>query len=93
MTERCRVKACSGVRVRPLLVMLGLTVCLNIALCVYFAIQAHDNQKGASNYLLYMFMLNMFVYLTYYIIMKLVNGERPVKIAWFYLCKLYYIAC
>jgi len=66
------------VRVRPLLVLLALTSGLNFLLCILFAVKASSNKSGASNYLLVMFMANMFVYLTYYIFMKFKCGERPV---------------
>jgi len=67
-----------GAKVRPLLVFLALTCGLNFLLCILFAVKASSNKSGASNYLLVMFMANMFVYLTYYIFMKFKCGERPV---------------
>ena len=72
------------VQVRPLLVLLAVTCALNFLLCIYYAIQASTNSSGASNYLLIMFMANMFVYLKYYMIMKFKSGERPVYQTWIY---------
>ena len=72
------------VQVRPLLVLLAVTCGLNILLCIYYAVNATSNKSGASNYLLIMFMANMFVYLKYYMIMKFKSGERPVYQTWIY---------
>ena len=46
----------------------------NLALCLYFAIY---NAEYASNNLLALFMGNNFLYVVYYVIMKLYCGERP----------------
>ena len=46
----------------------------NLSLCLYFALY---NAAYASNYLLALFMGNLFLYLNYYVFMKLYCGERP----------------
>ena len=51
-----------------------LTGSANLALCLYFALY---NAAYASNYLLALFMGNLFLYVNYYVIMKLYCGERP----------------
>jgi len=71
-------------QIRPLLVLLAVTCILNFLLCVYYAVKASSNSDGASNYLLIMFMANMFVYLGYYMIMKFKSGERPGYQTWIY---------
>jgi len=63
------------IKIRPLLIFLTFTCVINIAMCIYFAINATHNKEGASNYLLMMFMANMFLYLVYYIVMKYVSSE------------------
>ena len=65
-----KVKGREVPRVRPLLVFLALTCMANIAMCIFFAVKATGTEEGASNYLLLMFMANMFLYLCYYIRMK-----------------------
>ena len=57
-------------KLRPLLVFLATTCLVNIAMCIFFAVKAAESEDGASNYLLLMFMANMFLYLCYYIRMK-----------------------
>lgn len=69
-------------KIRPRLIFLGLISSLNIAICLYFAL---NNAKYASNYLLGIFACNMSVYLFYYITMKSINKECPTWEAWFYL--------
>ena len=49
-------------------------VSANLALCLQFALQPADY---ASNNLLALFMGNLFLYCTYYLLMKLYCGERP----------------
>ena len=78
------------VKIRPLLVFLTITCVINIGMCVFFAINATKNKVGASNYLLLMFMANMFVYLNYYIIMKYISNESLCLQAKLYIGKLYY---
>ena len=46
----------------------------NLSLCLYFAVY---NAAYASNYLLALFMGNLFLYLNFYVFMKLYCGERP----------------
>ena len=62
-------------RRRPLLVFISLTCIVNIGLCVFFAWQASTGYVTASNYILYLFMINMFIYLFYYQYMKYKSGE------------------
>ena len=70
--------------VRPLLVLLAVTWTINVLLCAYNAANASSNKSGASNYLLVMFMANMFVYLLYYVIMKYNPKEQLKRRTWFY---------
>ena len=63
-------------QIRPLLVFLTITWIVNFIICVLYAVNANSNDFGASNYLLVMFMANMFVYLFYYVTMKFISGER-----------------
>eukprot|EP00092_Neocalanus_flemingeri_P086419 GFUD01108891.1.p1 GENE.GFUD01108891.1~~GFUD01108891.1.p1 ORF type:complete len:183 (+),score=34.01 GFUD01108891.1:34-549(+) len=74
----------SVTKIRPLLVFLATTCILNFVLCIFYAVKASSNSSGASNYLLVMFMANMFVYLGYYMIMKFRSGERPGYQTWIY---------
>ena len=62
-------------KIRPLLVFLALTCLANIAMCIFFAVKASEAEEGASNYLLLMFMANMFLYLCYYVRMKYHSDE------------------
>jgi hypothetical protein len=71
-------------RVRPLLALRAVTWVINVLLCVYNAVNASSNKSGASNYLLVMFMANMFVYLLYYVIMKYRSREQLKGRAWLY---------
>ena len=76
-------------RVRPLRALLAVTWIINCLLCVYNAANASSNKSGASNYLLVMFMANMFVYLLYYVIMKYRSKEQLKGRTWFYAGKTY----
>ena len=46
---------------------------LNVLLCLYFGFNTADY---ASNYLLLVFMGNLFLYMNYYVIMKFYSGEK-----------------
>ena len=70
-----KVKGREVPKVRPLLVFLAMTCLTNIAMCIFFAVKATGTEQGASNYLLVMFMANMFLYLCYYIRMKYHSNE------------------
>jgi len=78
------MKETKNARARPLLGFLAVTWIINFLLCLYNAVNASSNKTGASNYLLVMFMANMFVYLKYYVIMKYRSGEKLKKRTWFY---------
>jgi len=71
-------------RIRPLLVFISTTFCINVGLCAFFAWNASQKDTTASNYLLYLFIINMALYLTYYIAMKKISGERLSYLAWWY---------
>ena len=71
-----KLRGMKGLKIRSFLVFLSLTVVLNLAMCIYFAIHAASKEKGASNYLLLMFMSNMGIYVIYYIVMKYKSGEH-----------------
>ena len=71
-----RLRGREAPKIRPLLVFLSLTSVANIGICIYFAVNAADQEKGASNYLLLMFMANTAIYAIYYIVMKYVSGEQ-----------------
>ena len=80
-------------KVRNLLVFIAITCLLNIAMCIFFAVKAGvGSGEGASNYLLMMFMVNMGIYVLYYIVMKKISSEQLCKQAKLYLgknhCKL-----
>ena len=63
-------------RVRPLRALLAVTWIINCLLCAYNAANTSSNKSAASNYLLVMFMANVFVYLMYYVIMKNKSKEQ-----------------
>ena len=71
-----RLRGREAPKIRPLLVFLSLTSVANIGICIYFAVNAAHQEKGASNYLLLMFMANTAIYAIYYIVMKYVSGEQ-----------------
>lgn len=75
-------------RIRPLLLFISTTFCINVALCAYFAWNATQKDVTASNYLLYLFIINMAIYLAYYISMKMLSGEKLSHLALWYLGKL-----
>ena len=77
-------------RIRPLLVFISTTFCINVGLCAFFAWNASQKDTTASNYLLYLFIINMALYLTYYIAMKKISGERLSYLAWWYFGRLKY---
>lgn len=60
-------------RVRSRLVFLIVSGLVNVALCLLFGI---TGASGASNYLLAIFILNFKMYFLYYVIMKVLNGEK-----------------
>jgi len=62
-------------KARPLLVFISVTCVINVALCVFFGVKASLEDVTASNFLLYLFMINMFIYLGYYVFMKKRNNE------------------
>ena len=64
-----------GSRRRPLLVFITALCVVNVALCAYFAYEASTGYVTASNHILYLFMMNMFIYLFYYLFMKYRSGE------------------
>ena len=67
--------AANLVQTKPLHVFTNCeTLTANLSLCLYFALY---NAAYASNYLLALFMGNLFLYLNYYVFMKLYCGERP----------------
>jgi len=69
-------------KVRSRLLLLGVMGCVNIALCLLFGI---TGASGASNYLLAIYMLNLFIYFGYYLIMKKVHGESIGFVTWLYM--------
>jgi len=73
---------CQWPRVRSRFIFLVIASVFNSCLCLYFAFRP---TKYASNYLLYIFMGNMFAYLVYYVVMKLLCGEKPTWESWLYL--------
>ena len=77
-----------GHKIRPLLVFIFSTFCINVGLCAFFAWNASRKDVTASNYLLYLFIINMAIYLAYYIAMKLLSGEKLSHLALWYLGKL-----
>ena len=62
-------------RRHPLLVFITVLCVVNVALCTYFAYEASTGYVTASNHILYLFMMNMFIYLFYYLFMKYRSGE------------------
>jgi len=72
-------------KIRPLLLFISTTFCINVALCAYFAWNATQKDVTASNYLLYLFIINMAIYLAYYIAMKMLSGEKLSHLALWYL--------
>ena len=64
-----------GSKIRPLLVFITALCIVNVALCSYFAYEASTGYVTASNHILYLFMINMFIYLFYYWFMKYKSGE------------------
>ena len=50
---------------------------VNVALCTFFAYDSSSQCRcvTASNHILYLFMINMFIYLFYYLFMKYRSGE------------------
>ena len=61
---------------RPLLVFISMTCGINAALCVFFSMESSLKDVTASNFLLYLFMINMFIYLKYYVVMKYKKNEK-----------------
>ena len=55
------------------LVLIFLMGVSNLLLCIYFLL---NTANYASNYLLLIFMGNLFLYMNYYVIMKFYSGER-----------------
>jgi len=72
-------------RIRPLLVFISTTFSINIGLCIFFAWKASGKDVTASNFLLYLFIINMAIYLAYYIGMKFLSGEKLSYLALWYL--------
>ena len=68
-------------QVRSRLIFLIIISMFNTAFCLFFAL---NPKSYASNYLLYIFMGNMGLYLFYYKIMKMICDEMPPWHAWFY---------
>ena len=64
-----------GKKTRPLLVFISMTCVINVVLCIFFGVVASLKDVTASNFLLYLFMINMFIYLGYYVFMKKKNNE------------------
>ena len=64
-----------GSRRGPLLVFITLLCVVNIGLCAYFAYEASTRYVTASNYILYLFIINMGIYFFYYLFMKYRSGE------------------
>ena len=64
------------------LVLILLMGFLNILLCVYFGF---NMAAYASNYLLLIFMGNLFLYMNYYVMMKFYSGERMIWSCYVYL--------
>ena len=64
-----------GKKTRPLLVFISVTCVINVVLCIFFGVVASLKDVTASNFLLYLFMINMFIYLFYYQYMKYKSGE------------------
>jgi len=75
-------------RIRPLLVFISATFCINVGLCAFFAWKATQENVTASNFLLYLFIINMAIYTAYYIGMKYLSGERLSHLAWWYCGKI-----
>ena len=73
--------------VRPLMVFLTVACIVNIGMCIYFGVSAIDKAPTASNYILYMFIANMFLYLNFYIMMKWKHQERLCSVAKIYFGK------
>merc|ERR1712129_499286 len=67
---------------RARLISVMLTGSLNILLCLYFGF---NNADYASNYILLLLMGNVFVYLSFYIIMKWRHGEKMTWSCYFYI--------
>merc|ERR1719500_2730979 len=65
-----------GKKTRPLLVFISVTCIINVALCIFFGVEASLKDVTASNFLLYLFMINMFIYLKYYVFMKYQKNEK-----------------
>ena len=80
-------------RRRPLLAFISLTCIVNIGLCAFFAWQASTGYVTASNYILYLFMINMFIYLFYYQYMKYKSGEWIEWLPKLYLGKHFLFLC
>ena len=74
-TKKALTGQSKGKKTRPLLVFISVTCVINIALCVFFGVEASLKDVTASNFLLYLFMINMFIYLGYYVFMKYQKKE------------------
>jgi len=72
-------------KIRPLLIFISATCFINVGLCIFFAWKASQKDVTASNFLLYLFIINMAIYLAYYIAMKIISGEKLSQLALWYL--------
>ena len=64
------------------LVLIFLMGVSNLLLCIYFLL---NTANYASNYLLLIFMGNLFLYMNYYVIMKFYSGERMIWSCYIYI--------
>ena len=75
-TKKALTGQSKGKKTRPLLVFISVTCIINVALCIFFGVEASLKDVTASNFLLYLFMINMFIYLKYYVFMKYQKNEK-----------------
>ena len=75
-TKKALTGQSKGKKARPLLVFISVTCIINVALCIFFGVEASLKDVTASNFLLYLFMINMFIYLKYYVFMKYQKNEK-----------------
>ena len=65
-----------GKKTRPFLVFISLMCVTNVTMCVFFCVMAFVEDVTASEFILYIFVVNMLIYFAYYWIMKKKNNEK-----------------
>ena len=77
-------EAHKGKKTRPFLVFISLMCVINVAMCICFCVIAYVGDSTASEFILYIFVINMLLYVGYYWIMKKINNEKLLwKTCWY----------